>query len=296
MSELRPSFGERDKYLNLLSVAYADGRLDDDEFDKRAQAVLAALTYDDALAQFEGLPTPDIVPVKPLEPAPSSALYSIDPHPARYVSPSSSSGGVGRRAVSIGMGVAMAAVGLVVVGGFISFSRAANQFPGPFPVEVPMATMGPVEWEAEPTLSDPMTLPALSVDRLWEVQSRLVEEGLTSVVGLHLTEDLVEGSAMSPRAPREVAPFRQRVDGPVVVGETATGDAERTVDLDQLMIMMEAALNAVSFDLAGYPTEATLVWTTKGNPAVDVRFLGDQVSVSTARYDLDGRLIGLEQE
>ena len=26
MSELRPSFGERDKYLDLLSVAYADGR------------------------------------------------------------------------------------------------------------------------------------------------------------------------------------------------------------------------------------------------------------------------------
>ena len=56
MSELRPSFGERDTYLNLLSAAYADGRIDDEEFDKRTQGVLSAVTHKDAIAQFEGLP------------------------------------------------------------------------------------------------------------------------------------------------------------------------------------------------------------------------------------------------
>ena len=75
MSELRPSFQERDRYLDLLSTAYADGRLDESEFEARSNAVLAAVTHRDAMAQFQGLPQPNIVPVTPTYPRPNLARH-----------------------------------------------------------------------------------------------------------------------------------------------------------------------------------------------------------------------------
>jgi len=61
MSDLRPSFEERDRYVDLLSTAYADGRLDEAEFETRTNAVLSAVSHREALAQFQGLPQPKVV-------------------------------------------------------------------------------------------------------------------------------------------------------------------------------------------------------------------------------------------
>ena len=69
MYELRPSFAERDEYLDLLKVSYADGRIDDAEFEARSRGMLAAVTHRDALAQFEGLPTPHVLSLPPPTPS-----------------------------------------------------------------------------------------------------------------------------------------------------------------------------------------------------------------------------------
>ncbi len=37
MYELPPSFAERDEYLDLLKVSYADGRIEDAEFEARSR-------------------------------------------------------------------------------------------------------------------------------------------------------------------------------------------------------------------------------------------------------------------
>ena len=138
MSELRPSFGERDTYLNLLSAAYADGTIDDEEFDRRTQGVLSAVTHKDAIAQFEGLPAPNVLPA-PAKPAPpprpgpppsvppqppAGPLYSIEPAPVRFTpAPRRSDDGPGAMIVKVVVGVAAAAIGLTVIGGFISAGK-----------------------------------------------------------------------------------------------------------------------------------------------------------------------------
>lgn len=160
MSELRPSFGERDTYLNLLSAAYADGRIDDEEFDRRTQGVLSAVTHKDAIAQFEGLPAPNVLPA-PAKPAPpprpvpppsvppqppAGPLYSIEPAPVRFTpAPRRSDDGPGAMIVKVVVGVAAAAIGLTVIGGFISAGTAMNQFNQWGPGVVDIDGVGPVE-------------------------------------------------------------------------------------------------------------------------------------------------------
>ena len=80
MEELRPSFEERDRYLDALSSAYADGRLDDAEFDWRSRAVLSATTHREALSQFQGLPDPRAFTTAPNQrsrPTPSRRLLLV---------------------------------------------------------------------------------------------------------------------------------------------------------------------------------------------------------------------------
>lgn len=61
MTDLRASYEERDKYLSKLADNYAEGRLDDLEYEKRRDALLAGVTHDDLLAQFQGLPNPGVL-------------------------------------------------------------------------------------------------------------------------------------------------------------------------------------------------------------------------------------------
>ncbi|MBK7821603.1 MAG: DUF1707 domain-containing protein [Tessaracoccus sp.] len=287
--QLRPSFAERDKYLNLLSVAYADGRLDEEEFDKRTQGVLSALTHNDALAQFDGLPKPNVLPAavrrspRP-EVTPSSSLYKIDPLPAKPTPHSPSDGGTSRRTVLVAAGA------VVALGGFLAWESGWPPIGSAAPEAT--ASRGP-DYDGE--AGEGGEYPEVSVDRFWEVQQRLSDDGLTAVVSLRITDVAVEGTAMSPRSPREVAPFSQRGDGPVVVGETEGIDVDHTVDLDELGMMLDQALMNVVDELQGIATEATVVWTTKGKPAVDVRFIDGDVT-KTARYDLEGKLIKLDEE
>lgn len=57
---MRASFEERDAYLDHLAKSYADGRLDDAEFERRRDAILSAATHAEISQQFEGLPAPAV--------------------------------------------------------------------------------------------------------------------------------------------------------------------------------------------------------------------------------------------
>jgi hypothetical protein len=62
---LRASDAEREAALRMLATHFADGRLEQAEFDERADAALAARTQDQLRALFADLPGP--APVPPAE-------------------------------------------------------------------------------------------------------------------------------------------------------------------------------------------------------------------------------------
>jgi uncharacterized protein DUF1707 len=76
---MRASDQERDAAVQRLQVAFAEGRLDDQEFDERMRAALAARTHGDLAALLTDLPAAT-VPV-----APRTAAATVRaPRPGRY--------------------------------------------------------------------------------------------------------------------------------------------------------------------------------------------------------------------
>lgn len=57
-TRVRASDAEREEALRTLAAHYADGRLDQSEFDQRADAALAAVTRDQLRSLFADLPQP----------------------------------------------------------------------------------------------------------------------------------------------------------------------------------------------------------------------------------------------
>ncbi|AQP51720.1 DUF1707 SHOCT-like domain-containing protein [Tessaracoccus flavescens] len=100
---------ERDEYLDWLKVSYADGRIDDAEFQARSRGVLAAVTHRDALAQFEGLPRPHVLSLPPPTPRPTPNALTRQAEPSRAESE------INRRNALIGLGV-LAGFAAAVIG------------------------------------------------------------------------------------------------------------------------------------------------------------------------------------
>ncbi|HMQ65257.1 MAG TPA: DUF1707 domain-containing protein [Arachnia sp.] len=306
MSELRPSFGERDKYLDLLSVAYADGRIDDEELERRTQAVLAAVTHKDAIAQFEGLPAPNVLPapIKPAPPPPpkpasppvlnlpeqppSGPLYSIEPAPVRFTpAPRRSDDGPGAMIVKVVVGVAAATIGLTVIGGFISAGTAMNQFNqwGPGVVDID-GGFGPIEigddWSGN-------VLPETMMEEVQTAMSMLDREGWGSVVSLHAEGGVVSGTATTSGT-SEVVSFASQADGSQSIGATAQTAVSNAVDAAEMSDGLVLALKDVEAELMGFPITATLAWA-EDEPFFDVTFIDDGAEIDTARYDLAGNRV-----
>ena len=71
-SHLRASHADRDQVIDLLKVAFAQGRLAKDEFDLRVGKVLASRTYGDLNILSAGIPA-GLTRAQSAEPAPESA-------------------------------------------------------------------------------------------------------------------------------------------------------------------------------------------------------------------------------
>jgi hypothetical protein len=84
--DMRAGDADRERVLDRLCTAHAEGRLDLDEFDERITATLAARTYGDLRALTADLPgeppsPPTVIPVAPLPAlAERDALLERDSH------------------------------------------------------------------------------------------------------------------------------------------------------------------------------------------------------------------------
>lgn len=71
---MRASDAERDEAVQTLAAHYADGRLDQTEFDQRSDAALAAVTREQLRRLFTDLPARE-----PAQPAPARGPYRNRP-------------------------------------------------------------------------------------------------------------------------------------------------------------------------------------------------------------------------
>lgn len=95
---LRASDAERESALHALAAHYADGRLDQSEFDERADTALAARTQPELRALFTDLPGPSPLAAvarpeagravrAPMRGSPRSARSALSPWSARHGRP-----------------------------------------------------------------------------------------------------------------------------------------------------------------------------------------------------------------
>ena len=187
MSDLRPSFEERDKYLKQLGTHYADGRLDEAEFERRSDAVLRAVTHRDAMLQFDGLPKPNIVPVQGYQPPPGPR-YEPQPY-VQLPAPVAQQSGSGRRAF-LGLG----GIGLGVVGLIGWANTSTYDTVDPFP------SMADPDFMGEVPLQD-------VVGGTFNVIGLLEERGLDHVSAFTIKDGIISGSALELRSPGIVSSF-----------------------------------------------------------------------------------------
>ena len=231
MSELRPSFQERDRYLDLLSTAYADGRLDESEFEARSNAVLAAVTHRDAMAQFQGLPQPNIVPVQ----APPSAFRPV-PQPPQAFQPQP----IARRGVMAGAVGVAAVVGLGLAG-FVSMATVSDEVTGEFP--------------------DPVFVPGESLQQQFlNAGQALRDQGYDSVSELRVTPGQVTGMAWRVKSPGEGGAFDWYGDGTLQYSEVEGAPPPSSLLLEEAELLVLQAEDAGLANLPGALAQVELVW------------------------------------
>ena len=121
---LRPSFAERDSFRSALTQAYGDGRIDDEEFDRRSTLIETGTQAADLRRALAGLPQPEVE-----FPATVTRAQALE---CRRRPRASGSVRLGRRALLIG---GAAALGFVLAGGFdgTTGSQGARSGPGKQP-------------------------------------------------------------------------------------------------------------------------------------------------------------------
>lgn len=261
MRDLRPSFDERDSYVSLLTTAYVDGRIDELELERRTQAVLSAVTHSDAIAQFDGLPEPNVMPapVKAPRPQPKAAPVA----PVGTGAPGGSKH-AGRRAFILG-GTVLGGIALLAAA-----SGVFDQYPG----------------------AEASAIPESPTEPLDIAQSQLWARELTSIAELRVTPTLVRGTASNPRAPQDWYDFEVAADGGFAVTPSSVKNVERTVPVDEAFPLASMAFYGGPV-AEGTVTSVEIVFTADGRPAAKVTIVnGAQTKIAV--IDQDGNLISLE--
>ena len=261
MSELRPSFQERDRYLDLLSTAYADGRLDEAEFETRSNAVLAAVTHREAMAQFQGLPQPNIAPVQ----APPSAFRPV-PQPPQAFQPQP----IARRGVMAGAVGVAAVVGLGLAG-FVSMATVSEEVTGEFP--------------------DPVFVPGESLQQQFlNAGQALRDLGYDAVSELRVNPGQVTGMAWRVKSPGEGGAFDWYGDGTLQYSEAEGAPPPSTLLLEEAELLVLQAEDAGLANLPGALAQVELVWQDGRATAVTTAFEPD----GWVQVDQSGRIIAKE--
>ncbi|MCG6567080.1 DUF1707 domain-containing protein [Tessaracoccus sp. ZS01] len=269
MSELRPHFPERDAYLDRLAQHYADGLLDDADFEARRDVVLQSTSHGDALRAFDGLPQP---------------RYREGTRTGRPA-------GLGRRGLLIGGLAAAAVVGVGGIAALVFGARLGDpMMGGPMMEEVwPQPSMGGGDVETY----------AMDYGAIEETFFTLQERGLTLISEFTVEIGGVTGTAMSPRSPGELRAFSRRIDRPMVISEGSEAEVPPAVELEPWQSLVMMSIEQAPMDLGGYghADRVELVFTDRGSPTalVTVLAIEDAHPLGTAQYDVDGNLIALEE-
>lgn len=157
---LRPSFAEREAYREVLAQAYAEGRVDDEEFAARQDLVEQAQTLGELRYVAEGLPTGGLEVAGPNIPA-------VQPDRAR--------GSWSRRGL---LTLGAAAVGFAAAGGI---GKLIDLAPDPDTLDLSVSTLRPLEPGG---VDEPVR---------W-----LNEHGYRSFTDLTLHDDMVSAVALVP--------------------------------------------------------------------------------------------------
>ncbi|AQP44987.1 DUF1707 SHOCT-like domain-containing protein [Tessaracoccus flavus] len=287
MSELRPSFEERDRYLDLLSAAYADGRIDDVEFRRRTDGVLEAVTHRDAIAQFDGLPRPNVLPavVDPRNDAshgpPAAFVRAAGQPPARLGQPQPS-----RRGALLAGGLA-AGVGVVVLTGLVGVGR----FDGPD------ASGWEESWVAEPVgpefVSDEVPGSASWGNLIPEAGNAARELGLDSFHALTVDRDGLTALASAERSPGVVTEIRVGPEGGYWTEEPSVAETRGTAALQQVEEGFAQALYQAPLQVGGTASSAELLWAAGGEPLFKVICI-DGALTGSATFDTMGSMISME--
>lgn len=285
MSELRPSFEERDRYLDLLSTAYADGRIDEVEFRRRSDGVLEAVTHSDAIAQFEGLPRPNVLPVPYPPPSPSAqprppaAFGHLPPPPAVRSGPSTSR----RTALIVGGGA-------LLLGGLVA-SGVASMSPSPYVAPDPMESfMADPVWVDEVVAVDPYEWSEW-VSRSADIARDLGLDGFSMV---KLTTEGLVALVSAERAAGVATELTYYPDGSYSHETPLSHEVEHRVPLEQVEQGLGIAIQDASGHLAGEVTQAELVFSASGQPQYLVT-VSDGSSTGSVTFDVDGNLVSVEE-
>ncbi|HJE51380.1 MAG TPA: DUF1707 domain-containing protein [Tessaracoccus flavescens] len=276
MSELRASFEERDRYLKQLSKHYAEGRLDEAEFEQRSDAIVSAVTHRDAMLQFEGLPKPNIVSVQGYQP-PAGPRYEPQPYkedlPGKRPEPQP----VNRRGLLMVGGLAVGVVGLIGAANIVG--RGSSQ---DFTTIEPNFIPDMYATAADEVPSDYFE----PTSAMWDVVSALQERGLDHVSSLSMADRVITGTALSLRSPGVVTTFTRPAEhsgigSPVTLDAVTETEVANSTPVDQLgnavmesfdrvhMDLMPADTNALSFALEFRDGSPVYKWTdTTGAYAV----------------------------
>lgn len=125
---MQPSYEERDRFLDELASAYAQGRVDDSQFARRSEQILTSETREDLERALAGLR----INPRPYEPASGQVAHVAQPYqpqPPPLYGPQPKTRRVGRRSMFL-VGGSVAFVGVVSVA--MAGSLLRNNDPVPY--------------------------------------------------------------------------------------------------------------------------------------------------------------------
>ena len=225
MSDLRASFEERDAYLDQLARAYADGRLDDEEFARRRDIVLSATMHGEMLAQFDGLPAPRVRHVRPARARVPRPVPTMSPPVQREPTP-----GIGRRAVLAGGIIAL------ILGGLVLQDRT--------------------RFAADPDFAATAHLPLDRRDGVNDVDlertiASLRDRGLTRIADFHADPGSTYGTAIDPADPERLTAFERPSGGSLRNPWRDDSWTGPTVDINEFQELVADAVDTATEHFGG---------------------------------------------
>lgn len=211
---MRPSFVERDAFRSALSSAYADGRIDDEEFERRSALIETGNHASDLQRALADLPRPEVeFP---------TTLTRAEALRRRRLQRTSGARAVSRRLLLTG---GAAALGFVVAGGASRLFGSDSQA-----VDTSDSDSSEVDF-----ISDPAALE--------EVLTKVKDKGYTHFREIFIDPDVLQASARSLKSSRGIDSITVygRAD-PDITPSSRLGEGDRLFALDDFALDLVPAM------------------------------------------------------